>query len=353
LGVHNDALQNEHSYSLFGSLTWNVSDRLKLSGGLRGSWVDKNYRSNAFTGTTGQTFGGIVPQPAFFGPPTSLSGDRTDHAWMPSAKVQYQIEPRAMAYFSYSRGFKEGGFNGLNPTNNPADVPYGPEHVNAYELGVKSEWFADTVLLNLDVFRSDYTGLQSIVEVINAECPQGCNLIRNAASSVAQGVELETQWAVSNDFRLSVNASYVDAHYGSYPNGPATDLQTLLTGKNFTDDSGERIGGTPKWSGSVNATYSKSLPGDYKFTSELSPYFSSSYYRDPFAQWRGGYVRLDARLSLEKSDGRWALDLIGRNLTDRIIVVGGSVDGTGTTATIVQISKETPRNVAIQARFRW
>jgi len=67
------------------------------------------------------------------------------------------------------------------------------------------------------------------------------------------------------------------------------------------------------------------FPSEYKFTTELSPYFTSDYYsfgaigNDPFTRV-GSYVRLDGRLSLETPGGHWTVDLIGKNLTDRVIV---------------------------------
>jgi hypothetical protein len=56
------------------------------------------------------------------------------------------------------------------------------------------------------------------------------------------------------------------------------------------------------------------------------------------------YTRLDGRLTFESPGGRWAIDLIGKNLTDRIIVV---LPGIPTAA------KEEPRNGAVQFRYHF
>jgi iron complex outermembrane receptor protein len=56
-------VQSERVYSVFGSVSWNATEQLKLSGGLRGSWVDKNYRRPFFYGTATQVYGGVVPLP--------------------------------------------------------------------------------------------------------------------------------------------------------------------------------------------------------------------------------------------------------------------------------------------------
>jgi iron complex outermembrane receptor protein len=104
---------------------------------------------------------------------------------MPSAKVQFQIDPAAMVYFSYARGFKAGGFNGSDTTGVAANLPFQPEHVNAYEFGLKSEWLEHSVLLNIDLFRSDYTNLQVVIEE-GYQTGNGVAVVRNAAASVSR-----------------------------------------------------------------------------------------------------------------------------------------------------------------------
>jgi outer membrane receptor protein involved in Fe transport len=280
---------------------------------------------------------------------------------MPSAGIQYQIDAGAMAYFTYTNGFKAGGFNGVLPNAVPQNVAFGPEHVNAFELGVKSKWLDDTVLVNLDVFRGDYRDLQANAVSVNPIGNTVSIYVKNAAASRSQGVELETQWAVTRNFRLSANVTYLDSIYVSYPNASQTALQNYCGQSaahyakpqcsifpnpvpHYADISGQATNFAPRWSGGVTASYSLMLPRGYKFTTELIPYFTSSYNeQDPYVLGTAGYVRLDARLTLASPDGRWAIDLIGKNLTDRIIV---SSSATGA-------SKEEPRNVAVQFRYRF
>jgi iron complex outermembrane recepter protein len=367
--------QGEDVYSVFGSLIWNVTDRLKLTAGLRGSEVKKDLTRTDGNGTSAQIYGGYTPVPPAInalwealGLPqagTSPNFQRTDKALMPSAGIQYQIDPQAMIYFSYAKGFKAGGFNGANPAPIAQSVEFGPEHANAYELGLKSEWFDNRVLVNLDVFRTDYTDLQAtsyfFVEAING-FEQG---IKNAAASRSQGVELETQWAVTKKLRLSANVTYLDSKYVSYPNGSATTLQAFCrqSAANYNansqcsvfpfpvpllhDYSGQPTAYAPKWSGSITASYGIRLPGEYKLTTDLIPYFSSSFNptNDPYKLGTAGYVRLDARLTLTSPDSRWAFDLIGKNLTDRIIVDGAS--------SLYFATKEEPRNVSVQFRYHF
>jgi len=361
--------QPETVYSTFGSLTVNVTDDLKLNAGLRGSWVEKTFDGLLEYGTSTQNFGGFEPTPAFLGPiwssitgegpPGSVHYSRVDHAWMPSTGVEYKITPSAMTYFSYKQGFKAGGYNGVNPTF--PNIAFSPEHVDAYEVGIKSKWLHNTLLLDLDAFRSDYNNLQVGVFTINPATNTGVQEIRNAATSRSQGVEFEAQWVATNELRFLANASYIDAYFVSYPTSPQTTLQRFCSADYVlpycapfpkpvplvANLAGQPQSYAPSWSGSVTARYSTDLPGDYTLTAELSPYMTTSYYvqpgNDPYYRVPG-YMRLDGRLSLSSSDGHWSADLIGKNLTNRVIFVNPGY---------IAATKQAPVSLAVQIRYTY
>ena len=357
--------QEEDIYSVFGSVTWNATDRLKLSAGLRGSWVEKDYTLSLFYGTTTVTapYSAIVPLPAavqdpngFFGQgvPGTLSGNRSDNDWMPSARIQYNISPAAMVYFSYAQGFKSGGFSATETSGVAANVPFEPEFADAFEVGLKTEWLDSRLLLNGAVFRNDYDDLQVAFWEVPPRGPAVAN-IRNAAESRTQGVELEANWLASENFRLAGNLTYLDAYYVDYQDAGASLLGLFNaavsgdTSLNVQDLSGKPTQYSPEWSGGLTAAYSTLLAGEYRLTAELTPYFSSGYHiiflidRDWFYQ--ESYVRLDGRLTLEAQNGRWAVDLIGRNLNDEVILTAyGSPR---------HASKQQGQNFAVQFRYRW
>jgi iron complex outermembrane recepter protein len=373
-------LQDENDYAVFGSLSWNATDRLKVSAGLRGSWVDKTLTATNFYGTATQAYGGAAPLPAnlqplaaaVLGAQTSFTGTRSDNAWMPSAKIQYELVPAAMLYLSYAKGFKAGVPTG-GTTNGVAVPPVLPEHVNAYEAGIKSKWFDNRLLLNLDLFRSDYTDQQVESAIFT---PLGVPVfeVTNAGSSRSQGVEFEAQWAVNSNLRLSSNVTYLDSYYVSYPNVTLTGVQTFCRANPavaycamqfpggvpaLQNLSGHPTEFAPRWSGDLSAAYSADLPRNYRFSAEMGGYFSSNYNYanngtdDPLLQ-QPGYIRLDGRLSFESVDQRWAVDLIGKNLTDRIIVAAGT-GGTSLPSSLgsLLLQRQMTRNFALQFRYHW
>ena len=365
LGQAINFAEPEKTYSAFGSATWSATDRLTLGVGFRASSVTESYDWQLFYGTASAAYGGIVPyagiqaaladgfaNAAGLGNANALHGSRGDHALMPSAQIQYFVDTEVMAYFTASRGFKAGGFNAADTTGVAANLPFAPEHVNAYEIGVKSQWLDRRILLNLDAFRSDYTDLQVAT---NIGLPSGAieSLVRNAASSRSEGVEAETVWAINRRMRISADLTYDDAHYLRYPNVSPTQFEQFL-GETEQDLSGKPTEFAPRWSGALTESYTFPFSSRYQLTSSLTGIFSSSYYLtgndDPTVQERP-YARLDARLTFEAPDHHWAVDLIGKNLTDANILTFGIQWPTALGSTWLQ--KQEPLNVAVQVRFHF
>jgi len=361
LAQHLSYSQREKSYSVFGTLGWNATDQLKLSAGLRGTWVDKEYDQQIFYGLATQPYGGVVAMPAALQPvagslglgiPGSLAGSRSDHAWMPSAQVQYRWTSNAQLYGSYTRGFLAGGFNPGDTSGNAASLPFKPEHVDAYEIGLKSEWFARSLLVNLSVFRSDYSDLQ--VD-INSISPNGAiiGMVRNAATSRTQGVELQMQWAATRALRVSSNVSYLHSRYLSYQNAGPTAAQGYvgLAAQDLTDKPTQYA---PTWSGNLFVAYTHELPAGFTLTGEVGALFSSEYFYSPLVDptlEQDSYTRVDARLSLLSPDEKWTVELIGRNLNDEKITVFGIAQPTSYGSTVEQYQQ--PASVFLQALYRW
>jgi outer membrane receptor protein involved in Fe transport len=361
LGQEVNAVVNERNYSAFASVTWNISDKLKLSGGLRGSIVTKDFDWNLFYGTATAPYGGITAIPSALSPLADAIGlgnagsvalSRRDKALLPSAQLKYQFTPDVMTYLSYSRGFKSGGFSVAELSADPANYAYNPEYVKAYEFGMKSELLDRHLLLNLAVFRNDFSDLQV---TINGNNSAGAfvNIVRNAAASRAQGVELETQWVVSPEFRISANASYLDSKYVRYPNAsPTYDQQ--LAGQTTQDLSGSPTLYAPTWSGNVTGTLNVPIYRDYRLTLEATGIFSTTYYTtftvDPLSAQKS-YERLDARVAFDSPDRRWGVDLIGKNLTNTVIRTLFGYEATSFGSAFQD--REQLRNVALQFRYRF
>ncbi len=353
--------QAESIYALFDSLSWHATDQLKFNLGIRGIWDDKNFVGNVNYGRETQTYGGLVSYPENLQKLASIAlGEygtypytREDRAVTPSAGVQYQLTPDKMLYATYTRGFLAGGFSGTAPaplttTSGTNIYPvYGPEFVTAFEGGVKTKWLDDRLLINLDYFHEQYSGLQlnSRVELaLNA-----ATIPQNAATAVSQGVELQSEWAISKIFRVTANVTYLNADYTKYPNASPTVLQTY-EGIPLQNLAGRPLDFAANWSGSVTGEFKIHLNDNLVLDGSVTPIFTTKYYNslgtDDSLFLVPGSLRLDAKMTLEDPIKGWAVDFIGKNLTDAVIPLSyGTGDSVG--------GKEEPINFAVQLRYKW
>src|SRR3546814_7240731 len=87
------------------------------------------------------------------------------------ASVAWQFTPNLNTYFRYAEGFKSGGFNGefSDPTLSSADnitetqTPFKPEKQCSFELGTKSMWLDQRVVLNAAVYYNKGRDLQESI----------------------------------------------------------------------------------------------------------------------------------------------------------------------------------------------
>jgi iron complex outermembrane receptor protein len=361
-GINNAFQESANTGSTFGALTYNATDRLSLTGAARYTVLEKNFQQAIGVGTATANFGPFVGFPASVAPlgaafakgaglatAGNLALSRKDVQTSPSASVQYKLTDTAMLYARYDHGFKAGGFNGADLTGNAAELPFAPEKVNAYELGLKSRLWDDRMSVNLDVFRSDYSNLQ-LAGIVPTSTGAYVNRVQNAGGAVSQGVELDTDVRITRGLRSKLSIAYMDVYYTSYPNATPTALQTL-DGAHTQDLSGQRTPFAPLFSGSWSLSYEMPLVAGWSGRIENRVFATGKYFlnfnNDPYDR-QAGYARDDVTLSFS-SDTHWEFDVIGQNVTDRVIRTYGAALPTSL-GTYVFMT-EPPANVTLQVKY--
>lgn len=352
--------QRSDTLSGFGSATAEIVSGLKLTGSLRYTSVYKAATRAVVLGSVPALYptpDNFVPGPASVQPVLSaLLGasvapfavpDRRDNKLMPAANLKYQFSRDVMAYVSYARGFKAGGFSGATP-----DV-FAPETVDSYEAGIKAQWFDRRLTTDVTVFRADYQNLQEAQNIIT---PSGTSLqiVTNAAKSRASGVEFSGALRPDRHLTLHVDAAYLDSHYVSYPNAPCTPLESVGVANCLKDRSGGRRAYAPKWSGSVGADYSTPLSDSAAFRLGATAYFTSDYYQQPAISdlvKQDGYMKVDLRAAISTDNGRYEFAVIGKNITDKLTADyrNYAPAAVGTAYAVA----DRPRSVAVQVNVKW
>lgn len=352
--------QTSNTMSGFGTLSWDITPELRLNGGLRFTNVDKRAARSVALGTmSGSSFeqqNFVAATPAAQAAvlrfiPVAL-GDfskpsRSDNALMPSAGIQYDITPSTMAYFSYTRGFKAGGFSTL-----VAKDLFDPESVDAFELGLKGSAIGQRLTYSIIGFVQDYANLQETTTIL---LPNGSTsqIVGNVAGSQSKGVEIGVSFRPSRNLTISADFAYLDAKYVDYANAPCTVTQSIGNPACSQDLSGKRRDFAPKYSGSFEVNYTQPLNEDLDLKFSVSPYFKSRFFQQPIADdvlAQSGYVKVDGRIGLASHDG-WELAIIGKNLTDRTTANFRQVVPTSPGS--VQALVDAPRTVAFQFSWRY
>ena len=168
---NHSALYRLKSYGIFGEVYFDIADNLKFTGGLRYNHDDKHYEArttllncpvplNTTDAYSAPGFACFDADPARTGNQPLAINDVKFGRLTGRGVLDWQITDNNLLYASYSRGYKSGG---INPPLSPifaVPVSFGPETVNAFEIGSKNTFLDGTVRLNLTAFYYQYKQLQ-------------------------------------------------------------------------------------------------------------------------------------------------------------------------------------------------
>lgn len=315
------------SYAAFGQGTWRVTDRLKVTGGLRYTFENKRGSFRQWH-EKGADLSGLPPALAAtalvlrgqFGPTADYAVEFDDDAVSGLVTASYAATEGSLIYASYSRGAKSGGLNlSVLPTGISPRVQ--PEGVEAFEIGLKSQWFDRTLTANLAAFQTNITDYQTAIIEIRQESVAALQYIANIPEVRSRGVEGDLIWRPSRLFSLNGSFAYTDAAYVEYDNALQAPENLDLGPRQ--DLSGQRLPGISKFSYSLGADVAWPVGVIAGRAAEIyghadwshrSAYFTSSsnsrYTEVP------GYGLANLRIGLRTEDGLWDVSAWARNLGD-------------------------------------
>lgn len=354
-------LQDSRTLSGFAALTWNVTDALRITGGLRYTDVQKDdshqvvfYELDNVTPLDAASIVFLNNVFGTFESPVQLF-ERNDDDLTPSVNIEYDVTPDVMVYASYVEGFKAGGFDSVTRAN-PADpaafadaINFAPESARSWEAGIKSQFADGRVLLNLAAFRSTYRDLQ----VSTFDGTAGF-LVGNAGRARSQGVDAELRLFAADGLSFAALATYLDASYTEFETAQCrfVDPRPNPNLAGACIQTGETLAYSPDFSGSVNANYTTDLTSDLELSVSGTVNFTSSFFtatdNDPNTL-QDGYAKINARIGLGSPGQGWEIALIGRNLTDKL-TTSQSNDMPVGAGSYFRLT-ERPRSIAVQLGY--
>ncbi len=328
------------SISGFGHLSYELTDRLRLSGGVRYTSENRDFSA----------VGDFVSLPAgnqSFQPLVSDSDTWT--AWSPKATLDFNLNEDILVYATWSKGFRSGGFNGNTVTSDPDLNRYDPEFVTNYEIGLKSTLWGNRVIFNAAVYFMEYKDKQFSFQLAQAnDVPIAVR--DNAARAELLGTEMDLKVALTEKLKLEAGFAYNDAEYTKLREG-ALGLRISLDspfqyapettanfGLQYTEPNFAGIG---EASFRVDAAYKSRIFFNTVPAEINDPLLGSSNSQD-------GYAKVNARITLAPDETNWTLTLYAHNLTDKIITEFNlGIPGSG----FDRASYGQPREIGVEVRY--
>ena len=331
---------NTETWSVFGDFTYDLTDTVSVS--LGGRYTSDKRSSivlrRTFIGGFSDLFGGTgVP----IAVTSDFEGSDTFKDFNPRASISWQPNANHNVYFTYSQGFKGGGFDPRGQTTAAPDLDgdgdrdfddqfeflrFAPETVDSFELGWKASLLDNRLNISIAGFLGQYDNVQIPGSVGVDTNGDGVNdsfigITSNAASADVNGFEFEGNALVGKDFagagsRFSVNWSlgYLDAGFNTFIDAFGNDVADQRVFQNTPDITGH-MGfnlGLPMAGGMMDVI------GLASFRSDASQFEAPNPFLD-----QDGFVLVDASLVYTVDSGLFSIGLHGKNLFDKEYIVAG------------------------------
>ncbi len=337
----------DRDYAAFGEASFDVTDKLTLTGGLRYYKYDNSLQgffgySGGYSsrtgeaaclntdGTTRRANPGGTPVPILVAgsPCTNVDKSTSDTDFIHKLNATYKFSDDALVYATWSRGFRPGGINrrGTLP-------PYGADELDNYELGWKTTFGA--FRWNGAVYQEDWNGIQ--LSFLGAN---GLTEIRNAGIARIRGVEMDMGYR-QGGFTFNTGFSYNDAtirrDFCAISNAT---FDCTTPGNSLLAPAGSRLPTTAKFKGNAIARYEFPVGGFDGHVQFAVNYIGSrrNDLRPAQNAIKGNlpaYTTADVSVGIK--DDIWRIDLFATNLFDKNGIVGTGVQcletvcGTGVT----------------------
>lgn len=219
------------SAAAFGQITWTppvLEQRLEFTLGGRYTHdkrdSDRYIAANGFVLEDGSTTGSTA----------NLSFKRFN----PTFTANYRWTDSISSYAKVATGYRAGGTYEGAPTGQFDLGTFGPEKVVTYEIGLKSDWWDQSLRFNTAVFDSRYSDLQIYIPIDPSDATRA--LFYNIGKASVRGLEMDIAFAPVDDVELSLAYAYLDAEFtqvdvvpGSIYDNAANPLSPYHVGDNL------------------------------------------------------------------------------------------------------------------------
>jgi iron complex outermembrane receptor protein len=341
--------------ALFGEVTVNIVGGLKANIGLRVEHSSVQDQD--------QQYGGPLQGVAFA---HVILPNQEQTPVTPRFGLTYQYTDNDMVYATAAKGYRPGGSNSPNATQNPLCAPsfealglssvpttYDSDSIWSYEVGAKDSLFDRRLSLQSSVYFIDWTGIQTSVNLLSC----GAFYTTNRGKAISKGFDFQVAGVVVDGLKVSANVGYTDAYYPRAAYGaPVDGVIPILNA------AGDKLHGVLPWTASAHLDYSldtgRYLEGsrsyfrlDYRWLDAAPKYNPVTANYDPIAnsQTNEAYGTLNLRLGALR--GGADVSAYVENATNANPLLGLSHASVGDP--LLSATAIRPRTVGLTALYRF
>jgi len=258
-----DLDQSLRESALYGEIGYDFTDKWQVT--LGGRYYD--YKITTVTG-----FDLPLLNTAFGAPPDAINLSFTSSGQSESGSLfkfntSYDFNEVLMGYLTVSEGYRIGDANPLTPCSPggppvcalPDEEQYFPDSTTNYEIGVRSQWFDQSLTLDVSMYFVDWQDPQLSGVSQNGQV----NIVVNGEGAESRGFELSFDARLTERFAVRGSYGYTQAELtddapglvGTIPTPPAVPPQTPFTPLRVDGRAGDRLPGSPEWQGTLFASY--------------------------------------------------------------------------------------------------
>ena len=294
------------AWAAFANFTYRINDQWSVILGGRYS-DEEREKTDAFSLPSGTI-------------PFADKGDWSDFTL--DIGLQYQPVDDINFYAKFSQGFKSGAAN-LGQISSFVD----PEKVDAYEVGVKGQFFDNVLGVNASLFYYDFTDMQ-LAKTTPAPGGAFGSRLENAGESEVKGAEVEITWLATEALKFDAQFGYLDTEIkdfvsvneldpcaGGTPGCDLSDTNTFIA-QQF---AGNQLVQAPEYNGNLRGEYELDLNDSGIVRIGVGAYHRSKIYFSAFNtdnMSEGDITVYDANIKYLHPNEQFSVNIWGKNLTD-------------------------------------
>jgi len=373
-GFFDDVQRGYKQWAVFGSVDFDLIPKtLTVTAGTR-YYNFNNTETGSYVGSFGCQNAGPSGSPCGQHNLNALDLQNTETGYTSRANATWHITRDVMAYYTWSQGYRPGGYNREATCHlpNAAGVDqwcisqyFHPDKLTNNELGVKSEWLDHHLLLNGTVYQEDWKNTQ--IQFFNPAALGNLTFVTNGADYRVRGFELQLAWRLMQGLTVDGSAAWNSSSQQNNPslivNNPALKgtaaFGTPITSiENVFGVPGSPLAQSPPFQGNLRMRYDWQVSNYACFAQIAGTHIASSLanvgtvppiapvgsthinYTDP------GYSTLDASLGLARDN--WTAEVYGQNLTDERGVIFTSASQAIETQTVIR-----PRVLGLKVGYKF